>query len=493
MRITLRAPGATPPPSAQPPGLALSPEEIAALHDELVAYHAEFSPLFARAEQRMWGLKYLEGQLLPIERKSIEPMAEALEGGNVQAMQQFISDGVWDDRVILDHHQRLVAQTLGDPASGVLIIDGCDFPKAGQESVGVAYQWCGPLGKVANCQASVVACYASARGATLVDYRLYLPEPWVRDEAYAARRKKCGVPADVVFHTQPELAWAMIDAVHQQGVLPFAWVTFDEHFGNNPVLLDRVAGAGLFYLAEVPHDTRVWLERPATAVPPATGRGRAPTQPRVDPAAPAPLRVDQLAALVPAEQWQRALIQEGSKGPLVAEVARVRAVAVRDGLPGPDVWVVLRRTLGETPELKTYLCNAPAEVPHETLVWACGRRWPVETMIQQGKEEVGMDHYEVRGWRGWHHHLTMTFLALHFLVRVRCRVGEKITGTHRAASAHPLDGDLAAADARCAGRPGPRPADPVPQLRGLLLPSQAHPAPVGGGDLVGYLVSKLTL
>src|SRR5215213_10117193 len=178
MEIALRAPDLVPPPSARPPLVGLAPDEVAALHAELVAYHAAFAPLFQRAEQRHWALKYLEGQLLPLERKSIEPMADALVGGNVQAMQQFISLGAWDDDTVLARHQQLVAETLGDPATGVLIVDGCDFPKQGAYSVGVARQYCGALGKVANCQASVVACYASKHGYTLVDRRLYLHQSW---------------------------------------------------------------------------------------------------------------------------------------------------------------------------------------------------------------------------------------------------------------------------------------------------------------------------
>ena len=157
MEITLRAPERPPPPSARPPLLGLTPDEVAALHDELLAHHREFAPLFRRAEQRHWALAYLHGQLLHRARKSIEPMALALPGGDVQAMQQFISQGAWDAAELLEHHQHLGAQTLGDAASGVLILDGCDFPKQGTHSVGVARQGCGALGKVANCQASVVA------------------------------------------------------------------------------------------------------------------------------------------------------------------------------------------------------------------------------------------------------------------------------------------------------------------------------------------------
>ncbi len=223
MSVALEA-GIAPPPSGLPPTRNLAPRDVETLADALLAYAAEFAPLFRRAEQRHWAFQYLQGQLLELERKSIEPMALALADGDVQAMQQFISVGAWDAAPLLERHQALVAASLGDPATGVLIIDGCDFPKQGQESVGVAPQWCGALGKVANCQASVVACYASARGYTLVDRRLFLPERWF-SAAYQDRRQRCGVPADQQPRTEPELAGELITTLHRRGVLPFQWVT----------------------------------------------------------------------------------------------------------------------------------------------------------------------------------------------------------------------------------------------------------------------------
>jgi SRSO17 transposase len=236
MDIIPSAVNLVPPPSGRPPVINLVHRDIETLADEVLAYHALFAPLFQREEQRQWALAYLHGQLLELERKSIEPMALALPDGNVQAMQQFISLDAWDDQLVLHTHQQLVAETLGDAESGVLIIDGCDFPKQGTHSVGVARQWCGALGKVANCQASVVACYASQHGHTLVDRRLYMPKQWFTP-AYQARREQCGVPANLGFQTQPELAWELIQLLHDRQELPFHWVIGDEHFGNNPVLL----------------------------------------------------------------------------------------------------------------------------------------------------------------------------------------------------------------------------------------------------------------
>jgi SRSO17 transposase len=448
MEHVLTAGPVVPPPSGRAPDHNLAPRDVEALADDLVAYHAHFAPLFQRSEQRKWALAYLHGQLLELDRKSIEPMALALEGGDVQAMQQFISDGPWDDERVLEMHQQLVAETLGDAETGVLILDGCDFPKQGTYSVGVARQWCGALGKVANCQASVVACYASQHGYTLVDRRLYLPQSWFTPE-YRARWERCGIPEETPFRTRPELAAELVTTLRKRQVLPFQWVTCDEAFGQNPAFLDALAALELSYLAEVPHDTRVWLTRPPTAVPPRGTRGPAPTRERLTADAPAPVRVDILAAQVPAAQWQRSQIKEGAKGPMVAEFAFMRVVPVRNELPGPEHWLVLRRSRGETPELKTYLCNAPVTTPHRKLVWASGMRWPVESAIKESKGEVGLDQYEVRGWVGWHHHTTLSLLAHYFLVRHRCRLGKKIGGAHGAPSATVAAGGAATQAGGC--------------------------------------------
>jgi len=274
-----------------------------------------------------------------------------------------------------------------------------------------------------------------------VDRRLYMPKGWF-SSAYQDRREKCGVPTDLAFQTQRELAWALIETLHEMQILPFQWVIADEHFGNNPTLLDRIAAAKLYYLMEVPHDTLVWRERPATTVPPPSGKkGRPVQRPRLLADAPAPLRVDALAT-DPTLRWQAYQIQEGAKGPLVAAFALVRVVLLRDGLPGADQWLVLRRSLGQRPQLKTYLSNAPATTAQATLVRKSGMRWPIETAIEECKSEVGMDHYEVRGSQGWHHHMTMSLLAHHFLVRQRCHWGKKISGSNSATSAAPVTGHL---------------------------------------------------
>jgi SRSO17 transposase len=403
-----------------PPPLELTPEEIEALADELVDYHAEFAELYYRVEQAHWGYKYLQGLMAPIERKAIQPMAMSLEGGNIQALQQFIGQGQWRDERLLHKHWQLIDETLGED-DGVYIVDESGFPKKGVYSVGVARQWCGALGKVDNCQVGVFGAYASRRGYTLVDRRLYLPEEWF-DEEHEERWKKCGIPEETTLETKPALALEMLQAVVTQGSLRFRWVTCDELYGRDTGFLDGVADLERWYLAEVPHNTRVWRTRPQTAVPQWSGRGRPPSKARLVPGEPTPERVDAIAASLKPEDWQAYVIKEGSKGPMVAEFAFLRGVAVRDELPGPEVWVVFRRSLGESPELKVYLSNAPADIPRAELVRVAGLRWPVETAIEEGKDALGMDHYEVRSWLGWHHHMTECLLAHHFLVRCQRRL-----------------------------------------------------------------------
>lgn len=406
---------------SEAPPLDLKSAEVEALADELMAYHAEFAELYYRVEQAHWGHMYMQGLMAPLEKsKTVQPMAMALAGGNIQAMQQFVGQGRWKDEKLLRKHWYLVDETLGE-ADGVWIVDGSGFPKKGEYSVGVARQWCGQLGKIENCQEGVFAAYASRKGYTLLDRRLYLPESWF-DKDYRERWEKCGIPEDTTFKTESELALDLLKSVIAAGSLRFRWVTCDESYGKVPVFLDSVAGLERWYFAEVPHSTRVWTARPKTAVPEWKGRGRRPTKEQLVAGEPAPQRVAELAATIPEDEWKAYLIKEGSKGPIVAEFAFRRVIAVRDEMPGPDVWLVLRRSLEEEPQLKTYLSNATADVPCTELVRVAGMRWPVETAIEDGKDNLGMNEYMVRSWLGWHHHMTLCILAHHFLVRTQKRL-----------------------------------------------------------------------
>jgi SRSO17 transposase len=201
------------------PVMDLRPQDLDRLVEALRNYHAIYSPLFQRRKQREWAEKYLHGLLLEMPRKSIEPMVLALDGAQpnaVRAMQLFLSAGAWDDQAILKRHWQEVDRELGE-ADGVLTLDGSDFPKQGHESVRVKRRYCGEVGKRANCQAEVYVGYASRKGYTLLDRRLYLPQEWVEDATYAARRRRCGVPADRGFKTKPTLGCEMIEAVRQAG------------------------------------------------------------------------------------------------------------------------------------------------------------------------------------------------------------------------------------------------------------------------------------
>lgn len=420
-----RVAGATPPPSGRKPGLNIAPRQVRGLEQKLRAYHQQFAERFRRKEQRQWSLKYMQGQMLDLPHKAVEPMAQAVEDGNIQAMQQFISEGAWSDTEVIQEHQARVADTLGRP-NGVLILDGCDFPKQGEDSVGVARQYCGPLGKIANCQASVVLAYASEAGATLLDRRLYLPEEWF-DEAHRERWKKCGIPKDTPFRSKPTLGAEMVEAVLTGGSVPFQWVTMDEGFGQAPHLLDRIHAQNKSFFAEVPRSTRAWPTRPKVVPPgPPRATGRPPTVTHLAPKAPASRRVEHLAQAVSKKHWRRYIVHEGTKGPLAIEVAALRVTMVDDGLPGRDEWLVIRRPIGKgaTDAWKYYRSNAPQRTSVKTLARLTAWRWPVETVIEECKDELGLDQYEVRGWVGWHHHTTMTMLSHHFLVELRVEMAE---------------------------------------------------------------------
>lgn len=407
------------------PPVELEAADVVGLVSELEEYRALYHDLLKRREQREQYDQYLQGLLSVLPNKAVETMVLHMNGDDANAIrraQHFLSAGSWPDQEILERHWGEVAKDLGDP-QGVLIIDDSGFPKQGQDSVGVKRQWCGQLGKTANCQVGVFAAYASQHGYTLLDRRLYLPREWVEDAAYAERRARCGVPGELTFQSKPELALEMLASIHASGALPFGWLVCDEGYGRSGSFLDQVA-AYTTYFAEIPVDTQLWQVRPQTAIPEWSGQGRKPTRDQLLPDEPLPQEVRALAAALPASAWSRHTIHEGSKGPIVADFACRRVVTVRDGLPGPSVWLVLRRNV-DSGELKYYLSNAAPDTLLETFVWLSGMRWPVERCFEDGKQEVGLGDYQVRSWTGWHHHMTLCILAHFFLVRLQHRLGDK--------------------------------------------------------------------
>src|SRR5215217_4117505 len=353
--------------AAVPAARTLLVADLAGVVEELAACHARFAPLFRRPEQRAWSGIYVRGLLTAdVPRKNVEALALRLLGAGPDAgrqggaRQQFVGGGGWDDAGILAAHQRLVEETLGE-ADGVLIIDGHETPKQGTHSVGVARQWCGHTGKQDTCQAGVSLAYASRQGYTLLDRRLYLPASWFSEE-YRERWRACGIPRGTPFRTKHDLAGELVEELTGDRRVRARWVACDEGYGDSPALLNRWAATGLWYLAEVARDTRVWClaapdgqaapARPERWVPPraASGKGPAPTKARLHPASRAPQRLDESAARVPAARWRRYRLLEGSKGPLVAEFVAVRVVAVRERLPGPEGWLLVRRTVPDAGE-----------------------------------------------------------------------------------------------------------------------------------------------
>jgi len=406
------------------PTFDLTPPDVEGFLEELWEFQSAFHDCFPRSETRAHFFDYMVGQLSQLERKSIEPMALHVEGGTVRGLQRFISNVPWDEEHMRWTYHQLVAAAMGDP-EGVLIVDETGFVKKGTESVGVARQYCGTLGKVENCQVGVFAGYASRHGYALVDQRLFVPEAWWT-EAYAARRTRCNVPTGLTFQSKPQLAAAMVQTIAQEGLLPFKYLVADCLYGNSPAFWDAMeACVGVTAFVAIPAETRCWLQRPRTQAKTYTYQGAVHAKRVVVAPANAPRSVAALAASLPASSWYQRTVSEGTKGPLVYEFARQRITLCKDGLPERTVWLVLKRTLGVEPTYAYYISNAPVSTPLRTFVWLSGLRWAVEQCFEESKTELGMDHYEGRKYPGWHHHMLTTMLAHFFLWHLKIRLGKK--------------------------------------------------------------------
>ena len=306
------------------PKMDLAIQDIEHLVEELRAYHALYSPLLQRREQREAASTYLQGLLAPLPRKSIEPMVLAVDGvapKAVRAMQALLSEGQWNDERLVPQPWQEVEADLGADA-GVRMVAGSAFPKQGVHAVGVQRQSCGDLGKRAQCQAGVVGGSVSSQGSTLRARRLDVPADWCPDDASMERRRQCGLPPALPCNTKPALAQERRAAVLRSPTRRSRWVVADEAFGGNPGFLDGVAGRGLWYVRDVPHTTRIWHERPATPLPPRRGRGRRPQRERVVEGAPQARTGLEVAGTLPAEAWTRQPLTDGSQGPLGAACAR---------------------------------------------------------------------------------------------------------------------------------------------------------------------------
>jgi len=408
------------------PKFDLGKGDIKDFMNELSGFHEQFADCFQRSESREHFLKYMAGQFSPLERKSIEPIALAVKDGNVRALQRFVSDAPWDEDNMIDKYRSFVNDDLGSPY-GALIFDESGFVKKGQDSIGVARQYCGTIGKVDNCQVGVFAGYVSENGYALVDKRLFIPEQWFTDD-YLDRRQKCKLPEDTVFRTKPELAAEMLNAVSKENVLPFKYVLADSVYGISPEFIAAVkALPDKTYFVSVPKHTLCWLRRPMTITKEYRWGGKTRTKTVLADLDSKPLALEDLARNINGYFWYRRQVSEGTKGPIVYEFTRRQVILSATGLPQKTVWLLIRRTLGDDPQYSFFISNASSSTRLKTLVWLSGLRWAIEQCFEETKTELGMDHYEVRKFTGWQHHMLTCMLAHFFLWHLKIRMGKKST------------------------------------------------------------------
>jgi len=397
------------------PWVTLTEEDVERMAEALVKFHQQFHDCFGRIEHHRLGLTYLSGLMSNMKAKSVEPMAlEFLEKDDVRSLQRFMKNYLWDHETMELKNQVLLSPLIAKP-QGMINVDSSEFIKKGKESVGVARQYCGAIGKVENCQSGVFVGYSSEKGYGLLRGRLYLPEIWFSSE-YAQRRKDNGVPKDLTFKTKLQIALELIQQVVQSKLFPAQWIGCDATFGSDIHFLESLPKDS-YYFADVRSNTEVFLKKPKVILPPYSGRGRKPKRLQLSPAQPKPKTVAQIARSGRCH-WNPVILAEGAKGPIVAKVARLRVYPSRKGLPQEDsVWLFIRKT--PDGKMKFSFSNAPIRMPLSEMCKASVMRWPIEQCFEEGKDQLGMDHYEHRSWPAWHRHMIYVFLGLHFMLRLR--------------------------------------------------------------------------
>jgi len=388
--------------------------DVGACVGNVQAFLERYLPCFYRKEQHVLADVVVRGRLSDLQRKTSEPIAYFAERER-KPVQNFVGAGKWDDEEVMAELRRHIAEQRGDP-DGVLAIDGSGFPKKGVESCGVARQWCGRLGKVDNCQVGVFLAYVTARGYAPVDRRLYLPRDWAEDPQ---RREKCHVPEEVCFQEGWRIGLDLID--RSAADLPFAWVVGDDEYGRATAFRAELRLRRLTYVLDVPSNTQVRDLDETTA----TGSRRPPWR-----------SVEEWARTQPSSRWHKVKLADGSKEPRIVKILEGR-VQTRDddGRPGTVERLVVIRTVDREPQTWYTLSNADRTKPTAKLAEVHGRRHGVEEMFEAGKGEVGLNHYEVRSWVGWHHHMTLSFLALWFVILEKDRAGKKNPCTYSPANA----------------------------------------------------------
>ena len=379
------------------------PDRVARLPGELSRFLDPFAARLSHAEQRRHALQFCEGLLSNMNRKNTEAIA-CEHDQDRHNLQHFMGASTWDHRPLIDELCRQVGQQLGEP-DGVLVIDPSGFPKQGQKSVGVARQWCGRSGKVANCQVGIFMAYVSRREHVLCDFRLYLSEEWAKDRE---RREQAGVPRTVKFQTRHTQALEMI--LSRRKMLPHAWITADDEFGKVGHFRRDLHDVGEHYVLAIPSNiTARVLDNKEI---PRCGPGGPTARPFVS--------VTSLRAQLPANAWQRIDVRDGEKGPLLVNVAivpHVQAKADRRLLKYPEVLIFTRyQDDSGVRHDDTYLSNAAAGTPAAEFARVISAERRVEEAIRRAKSEAGLADYQVRTWRGWHHHQTLSLIATWFLL-----------------------------------------------------------------------------
>lgn len=345
---------------------------------------------------------YLRG-LLQARRRNIERIRDVVPGSDEQALHHFIANSPWDHRAVLDRVARDADALLGGREDSFLLIDETGFPKKGRDSVGVARQWCGRLGKVDNCQTAVCASLGTGSMATLIDTALFLPKKWTQDRA---RMKAVGVPEEFqTYRSKQELALDLIERALSNGVR-FSWIGFDGFYGDNGQFLRMLEGAGLTFVGDVHCDQYVWT-----------------ADPTVDNTAKR-MRADAWVASQSEDAWRRVETRRGTKGPMKVDVLHGRVWLHQKGDQHGYEWHLI--VARQPNRLKYTLSNAAADISVERLAYMQGQRYFVERALEDAKQQGGFGEYQVRGWRGWHHHAALVMMAMLFITRERLEIGEPV-------------------------------------------------------------------
>jgi SRSO17 transposase len=359
---------------------AVSCADVKAWESGLEGVLARIRPLFYRTESKKHAEQYFRGLLAPLERKNGWTIAEHVGELEPKALQRFLNLSPWDADALLDLNREYAMEHLADPG-GILVADPTGFAKKGTKSVGVQRQYSGTLGRIDNCQIATFLAYVTPkRDRVLLDRRLYLPrKSWMSDPSRCA---DAGVPSDQVFKTRPQQVREMIESARAAGV-PFAWFTADEEFGQNPGLCGYLETSRIPYVMSVPKNTQFADAAENT------------------------VQFDKLAGQLRRNAWQRRSCGIGSKGFRVYDWALIDSA-------DPDHQYMIRRSIDDG-ELAFYHCYNPHHAGFGELVQVAGARWPIEECFGSAKNEVGLDHYQVRTWDAWHRHITLAMLAHTFL------------------------------------------------------------------------------